>query len=405
MKCRNQAILSILIVLFALQRIIGLMKLVENLKICSLFSGIGGFELALGSDGHEPVMFCENDEFAKEVLQRRFEGVPIHHDIRTLENLPNCDLVTAGWPCQDFSQAGQLKGMSGSRSSLITEVFRLIRNSKNRPEYVLLENVAFSLHVEDGAAIDFIGSQFTELGYNWCYRILDAQFFGKPQRRRRLYILAQLDGDPCRVLFRDFETVSEASLFTVQQYGFYWTEGNTGLGWSKESIPPIKGGSGLSIPSPPAVWNVEDRSFVVPGIADAERLQGFPAGWTNISRKSNKFRQRQRWTLLGNAVNVPVVKWIAKGFRHSFGSCVVIDDSSSRRPNAGYGGPNEDAVHFRTLAEGSALGFKTLTDFRLLEPLPLSARAATGFLNRVSNSSLRVQSSFIEDLKRYVSSS
>src|SRR3546814_4587813 len=76
------------------------------------------------------------------------------------------------------------------------------------------------------------------------------------------------------------------------------------------SVPPLKGGSGLHIPSPPAVWNVESGAIRTPGIEDAERLQGFPAGWTMAARDSKR-ADRGRWRLVGNAVSVPVAEWLA----------------------------------------------------------------------------------------------
>ena len=139
----------------------------RKLKICSLFSGIGGFELGMSSAGHEPVLFCELDSAAAMILRKHFDGVKVHDDIRSLTKLPPCDIVTAGWPCQDLSQAGQMQGMLGSKSSLVTEVFRLIRSTRTRPQYVLLENVAFSLSLHGGAAIKFVTSELEKLGYNW----------------------------------------------------------------------------------------------------------------------------------------------------------------------------------------------------------------------------------------------
>ena len=91
--------------------------------------------------------------------------------------------------------------------------------------------------------------------------------------------------------------------------GFYWTEGNNGLGWAEDAIPPLKGGSGCGIPSPPGIWVPAEQAIVTPDIRDAERLQGFPADWT-APAIGDGVRAGKRWQLVGNAVSVPLAKWI-----------------------------------------------------------------------------------------------
>jgi DNA (cytosine-5)-methyltransferase 1 len=73
-------------------------------------------------------------------------------------------------------------------------------------------------------------------------------------------------------------------------------------------VPTLKGGSGLGIPSPPAIW-MPDGHFVLPDIRDAERLQGFPAGWTEAALTGHS-KEGARWKLVGNAVSVPVSRWL-----------------------------------------------------------------------------------------------
>src|SRR5689334_22945171 len=86
-------------------------------RVAGLFAGIGGVERGLARGGHSALMFCENEPAAMAVLRNRFPGVPLHDDVRTLEHLPaETTLVVAGFPCQDLSQAGTTKGLSGSRS-------------------------------------------------------------------------------------------------------------------------------------------------------------------------------------------------------------------------------------------------------------------------------------------------
>jgi DNA (cytosine-5)-methyltransferase 1 len=90
------------------------------------FAGIDGIELALQQAGHEAVLLCESDQSAQRVLQERFADVPLEGDVREHRGLPEADLITAGFPCQDLSQAGLTAGIGGSRSGLVGEVLRRI---------------------------------------------------------------------------------------------------------------------------------------------------------------------------------------------------------------------------------------------------------------------------------------
>lgn len=377
-----------------------------SMRIVSLFSGIGGFELGLGAIGGNPVLLCENDPAAVDVLQRQFPNVELHGDVTTLGSLPACDMVVAGWPCQDLSQAGRMAGITGSRSGLIDEVFRLLDSTKSKPEFLILENVAFALSLGGGQAISHVTEALEVRGYRWAYRVLDTIRFGLPQRRRRLYILASRTLAPEGLLFElPFESQTRNDLDPTK-IGFYWTEGNTGIGWSPDAVPPLKGGSGLSIPSPPAVWYRGEAFFGVPSIEDAERLQGFPEGWTEAAESENR-RARCRWKLIGNAVSTPVVSWIGQrlisGINESFDMPVVAHQRGT--PNAGFGGPKLAARRFRTRIEGpEGSEPKTLGSFGTLRRIPLSYRAANGFLTRYVKSRLRKDPQFTEELAAYCAS-
>lgn len=133
--------------------------------------------------------------------------------------------------------------------------------------------------------------------------MLDAREFGLLHRRRRIFIIGMLEG-PGSVLFDSIDRVaSEYEL--ASDIGLYWTEGTRGVGWAPDAVPPLKGGSGLSIPSPPAIRTAKTRLFQTPGIEDAERLQGFAVDWTTAGWEAAK-GDRLRWCLVGNAVSVPV---------------------------------------------------------------------------------------------------
>ena len=103
------------------------MAALRTFRVAGLFAGIGGIELGLSKAGHEASVLCENDPSAKAVLEARFPDTPVVEDVRALDKLPRgTDLLAAGFPCQDLSQAGETRGIKGVRSGLIGEVFRLL---------------------------------------------------------------------------------------------------------------------------------------------------------------------------------------------------------------------------------------------------------------------------------------
>lgn len=374
-------------------------------RVVSLFSGIGGFEKGLEKAGYATVLMCESDPVARAVLEDRFPNITIAPDVKTLDSIPDCDLLTAGWPCQDISLAGGMKGLGGDRSGLITEVFRLIASADCKPAYVLLENVAFALDLHKGESVRYVTRQFEELGYRWAYRILDTRAFGLPQRRRRLFVLAALNDSPEEILLDGLDVEGQSLSTDPTLVGFYWTEGNRGLGWSPEAIPPLKGGSGLSIPSPPAIWHRESSEFLSPGIEDAERLQGFPINWTKAADLFLK-GSRQRWLLTGNAVSVPVAEWIGKRLREKNSVSRrdwVNSNQSDRLPRAAYGGPKSEVVGLVPKGEGpSNPTLSLLSGFGLFAPKPVSKRAIAGFTRRFEAAPLRKNQQFLQDLRCYL---
>ena len=109
------------------------------MRVASLFSGIGGFELGLGESGHRPFVLCENDPAALTILRSQYPDVRIVDDIADLTELPReTELITAGFPCQNLSMAGDKSGIKGLKSSLVDEVFRLMARSFG--EWVIFEN-------------------------------------------------------------------------------------------------------------------------------------------------------------------------------------------------------------------------------------------------------------------------
>ena len=371
--------------------------------VAGLFAGIGGFEKGLAAAGHRTELLCEVDPLACAVLRARFPGIPLHGDIRTLASLPRrVDLVVAGFPCQDLSQAGRTAGIAGTRSGLVGEVFRLL--AARSVERVLLENVPFMLQLAGGHAMDVIVRSFEELGYRWAYRVVDARTFGLPQRRQRVFFLATLEGDPRDVLFvDDAGEPREQDDRGPVAFGFYWTEGIKGLGWAANAVPTLKGGSTVGVPSPPGVW-MPSGEIVTIGLRDAERLQGLPADWTKPAEAVG--RRSMRWKLVGNAVSVPVARWLgtrlARPGRFEERAMMPLFPGA-RWPdvawNVGDGRFTADLSMWPVPRRA-----KLLHEF-LTECEPLSQRAATGFLSRTRRSMLRFAPGFLEAVEKHLRAS
>lgn len=372
----------------------------ESLKVTGLFAGIGGIELGLSKAGHETLLLCENDPSAGAVLDAKFPDIPRVDDVREIASLPDeTDLLAAGFPCQDLSQAGSTRGIKGSRSGLVGEVFRLLEGQ--RVPWVLLENVPFMLQLGRGAAMDFIVSRFEELGYRWAYRVLDTRAFGLPQRRERVFFLASLDEDPAPRLFRGNHEPKTNLDHEGRPCGFYWTEGVRGLGWAVDAIPTIKGGSTVGIPSPPAIW-MPDGRIVTPDLRDAERLQGFPTNWTKPAERVG--RASLRWKLVGNAVTVKVAKWVGDrlaGMPDKRPLDIASRPFTRPWPKAAFGDAGgRFAVDLTTWPVATKP--KPLNEFLRYELKDLSHRATSGFERRLASSTLRAPDEFRTALRDHI---
>ena len=376
--------------------------------LVSLFSGIGGFELGFSKQGYRPSLFCEIDPGAKAILQTAWPNVPVVDDVRMLPELPRCNVVTAGFPCQDLSQAGRKAGIFGDNSGLVSHLFRLLRDMSFEPDWVVVENVPFMLSLDGGRAMDFVLTKFEELGFAWAYRVVDARAFGLPQRRPRVLLVASRLHDPCAAVAS--ETLpplldeKPAIVRGGSAYGFYWTEGTRGLGWVRDGVPPIKGGSGLGIPSPPAIWFPAFGELSTPAIEDAERLQGFPAGWT-APATANGGKAGLRWKLVGNAVNVRVAEWLAAqlDLTHSVPVPARSSLSAGSWPSSARGdGKGRERLDLNLFPERAAI--VPIMSFLDGETKPLSQKAALGFLRRAENTPKLVYSpQFLDFLRGYCS--
>ena len=209
----------------------------SGLTVGSLFAGVGGFDLAAERAGMTVVWQSEYDKHASQVLDDHWPDIPNYGDIhdiqlrrlerggreqglvRTISDSTDrggavagddggtddgiyaagVDVLVGGFPCQDYSVAGQRGGLAGDRGALWWQFHRLI--AEGRPRWVVGENVPGLLSSRSGQDFGVIVDSLTELGYRVAWRVLDAQYFGVAQRRRRVFIVASLGaGNPSQVL-------------------------------------------------------------------------------------------------------------------------------------------------------------------------------------------------------------
>jgi DNA (cytosine-5)-methyltransferase 1 len=176
----------------------------------SLFAGIGGFDLAMQRQGVKVVASVEIDKKCQEVLAHRFPESKIFDDVTTVKGedlinagfTPRTGIITGGFPCQDLSVAGKRAGLAGARSGLFWEIARIVEETQT--EYFIIENVPGLLSSNKGADFGVVIGTMADIGYSLGWRVLDAQHFGVPQRRKRVFIVGRRGSDstsPAEILF------------------------------------------------------------------------------------------------------------------------------------------------------------------------------------------------------------
>ena len=207
-----------------------------DFKVASFFSGIGGFGLGFERVGMKVVFQCEVNSFGRKILKKHWPGVPLFGDINELkaEEIPHSDLWCGGFPCQDLSLAnqGKRKGLEGNRSGLFFRFAELLE--AKRPNWVVIENVPGLLNSVRGKDFQVLLQTLDEFGYGISWRILDAKYFGTPQRRRRVFIVGSLESClSTEVLFEPGRTKKSS---------------RSGLGQTKaDGSPTGKGNKGTNV--------------------------------------------------------------------------------------------------------------------------------------------------------------
>lgn len=319
-------------------------------RVVSLFAGIGGFDLGFERAGFTVVAQVEKDKRCRELLAAKWPDAAILDDVCTAgaHNLPACDVIAFGFPCQDLSVAGKRAGLAGGRSGLFYHATRII--NELTPTYCLFENVPGLLSSSRGNDFERVLREMDRVGYSGAWRVLDAQWFGVPQRRRRVFgLFSCLDSgaERCAEILSlpeslrghpppgrnaeeespspfafgagadrkrvnriddDSRIATQAVGFTQSSFGGY----REGCGTLRASGGDLGGGSETLIVDIAACD--DNRRDSVPArtavrrltATECERLQGFPDGWTA------GFKDTVRYRMLGNAVCVKIAEWIAR---------------------------------------------------------------------------------------------
>lgn len=163
--------------------------MIKYLDVCA---GISAATVAWKPLGWRAAAYSEVDAAPRAVLAHHYPDTPLHGDFTTIgaDDYGSIDLLVGGTPCQDFSVAGLRAGLDGDRGNLTLEFLRLAH--RKRPRWIVWENVPGVLSIDGGRAFGAVLGGLAQLGYGFAHRILDAQFFGVPQRRRRVFVVAYL---------------------------------------------------------------------------------------------------------------------------------------------------------------------------------------------------------------------
>ena len=341
----------------------------------SVCSGIEAASVAWHPLGWTPSFFSEIEAFPRAVLAHHHPEVPLHGDFTTIKagDYRPIDLLVGGTPCQSFSIAGLRKGLDDDRGNLALEYLRLA--DRLRPQWLVWENVPGVLSSSGGRDFGAFLGGLVQLGYGFAYRVLDAQFFGVAQRRRRLFVVGYLgDWRPAAaVLFERHslqghpapsrgerpgtapaaaggaEDGGGVGALTANGVGTCGADDNQAqaghllpiatfnddgtartLTARHDSSPCADRGPDVvafsaSMSEPSWSFNLSEtlQALNPRAVATAmrvrrltptecERLQGFPDGWTQVPYRGKPASDGPRYKAIGNSMAVPVMAWIRR---------------------------------------------------------------------------------------------
>ena len=306
------------------------------MRVLSLFTGVGGFDLGLEAAGMTTVFQCEIDKHCQSVLQHRWPDVPRWGDVTTLtgrhilDTAGEVDVVAWGSPCQDLSVAGKRAGLAGERSGLFHEGIRIIKELREltdgrSPVWSVWENVYGALSSNGGADFGQVLWEMDEAGACFSeWAVLDAQYFGVPQRRRRVFLASCFDSATANRCPSPLFPVAESNPVDTATGGlvaFYKTHGKQDK-WKHGIAPPLKAVSSVCV-----VGEMDRPRQLTP--VEHERLMGWPDNHT-ATGVNGPIADTNRYKMCGNGVASPVARWIGGHLMRC-------------RPNAGVPMLNENA--------------------------------------------------------------
>lgn len=304
-------------------------------NVCSLFSGIGGIDLGFQQAGFKIVWANEYDSAACRTYRHNFKDSNlVEKDIKKVnaDEIPDFDVLVAGFPCQPFSIAGRQRGFNDRRGNLFFEITRII--DKRRPKIVFLENVPNLMQHDNGKTFLVIYNSLAQFGYTVFYKIMAGNEYGNlPQIRKRIYIVAILDDimadnyshpEP----IESSQTSSDIIKRDIKQNEiYYYNDGkmcsylssnmkdktaiyritDTDIRWTKNKMcPTLTANMGTYPDRVPVVWdNFGIRKLTLRECLD---FQGFPKDFyfPNTITIDDAYKQ------IGNSVCVPVIRRIAE---------------------------------------------------------------------------------------------
>lgn len=313
-----------------------------KIKVASMFAGIGGIDLGFNKAGFEIVWANEIDKYACKTYTENFgNSYLVEDDIRNIntQNIPDIDVLTAGFPCQPFSIAGKQQGFNDERGQLFYQIERVVKDKK--PRVVFLENVSNLGNHNNGKSFEKIFISLTQLGYTIRYAFMNVyEYTIIPQNRDRIYIVAFRDyDDSCKFKFPDKSNTTKtlnqffdinvkhsdcyyynenSSLFNalnkkvVEFYRIYKIKDNGIFPFTKELCPTLTANMGTFPNRVPIIRDV----FGIRKLTPYELLsfQGFP----NNYKFPKGISLNQAYKQIGNSVCVPIIKIIAKEIRKIF---------------------------------------------------------------------------------------
>jgi len=296
------------------------------MKYGSVCSGVEAATAAWHPLGWEPQWFSEIEKFPSAVLQHHYPDVPNLGDMTQFKEWSNdpIDLLVGGTPCQSFSISGLRKGLDDPRGNLMLTYLSMAERFK--PQWLVWENVPGVLSSNGGRDFGTFLSALGKIGYGFAYRVLDAQYFGVAQRRRRVFVVGHLgdwqraaevlfepeslsgDSEPSRETGKEVTTGTGRSTARMRGFGDYTSDGTA----STLKARDYKDATDLVVGQNTYSLTPKIRRLTP---TECERLQGFPDNYTEIpwrNKPAEDCPAGPRFKAMGNSMAVPVMRWIGE---------------------------------------------------------------------------------------------